>query len=144
MMKIHILRKRLAFAVLGLAIGMSAGATELRDIINQAIENGKAGGILTGPMATMISARTGSLSPPIAVVETVGSFASPECKRVRVTVMQTDVKNKKGLLVGVTLPPFELNMCLNGQPPTETLTTPEAQKRVLQLRQRQTDSEHSR
>jgi len=98
-----------------------ASAAELVDIIRQSIRDGKAGGELTGAISETIAARTGSARPPQALVETINSFADPDCKRVRISIRQDGVQDKAGRIGIVALPSFELNMCLDGSPPKETL-----------------------
>jgi len=110
------------------------GAVELQDIIRQSIRDGKAGGELTGRISDAIAARTGSTLLPQALVETIGSFVDPGCKRVRVLIRQGGVRSKDGKLVIVAFPSFELNMCLDGSPPKETLGVEAVKLRQEDLR----------
>ncbi|MDK9702565.1 MAG: hypothetical protein OEL20_05450 [Sulfuritalea sp.] len=114
-------------ALLVMGATFPARAAELNDYLRAAISNGDASGVVTGAIAKTVAAQTGSDDLLVASVKTVGAFASPECKRLRVSLLKKSVKSIEGPVVDLSLPPFEVNMCLDGKPPAETLT-PDVQK----------------
>lgn len=125
--------------VLALLVGVvvtsgPAAATELRDMLFAAIQHGEQSEVLSGEIAERIAGTTGSREPIEATVTPVGNFAGRECRRLRIAIRQHGVKTVPGALVRVNLPPFELNMCLNGQPPAETQTSKALQQQSDRLR----------
>lgn len=112
-----------------LSFGLPAQARELNEYLRAAIVDGEAGGVVTGGVAKTVAAQTGSDDQLVATITTIGSFVSSECKRLRVSLLKKSVKSVEGPMVDLNLPPFEVNMCLDGKPPAETLT-PEVQKQM--------------
>lgn len=109
-------------------------ADDLRGYIFLAIRDGKASGPVTDPVVTkMLAAKTGSQDKPTATVDVVGHYQDPSCKRVRVSISQSGVNTVEGRLITLPLPPFELNLCLNGRPPAETLATEAVRARQVEL-----------
>lgn len=117
-----------AAALLTVFVMSFAHGAELNSYMRAAVLDGEASGVVTGTVAKTVAAQTGSTDELLASVKTVGSFSSPDCKRLRVSLLKKNVKSVEGPVVDLNLPPFEVNMCLDGKPPAETLT-PEAQKR---------------
>ncbi len=109
-------------------------ADDLRGYIFLAIRDGKASGPITDPVVTkMLAAKTGSRDTPTATVDVVGHYQDPSCKRVRIAISQPGVKTVEGTLITLPLPPFELNLCLNGRPPAETLASEAVRARQAEL-----------
>ncbi len=123
-----------AAAIFAFAPMFSAQAAELNEYMRAAIRDGDASGVVTGSVAQTVTAQTGSTDLLVATIKTVGTFASPECKRLRVSLLKRSVRSVEGPVVDFNLPPFEVNMCLDGKPPAETLT-PEIQKQQREAAQ---------
>lgn len=126
------MRKAAAILILSV-VPILAQAEDLNGYIFLAIKNGSAGGPVTDAMAKMIKAKTGSAETPQAKVEVVGQFQDPTCKRVRVAISQGGVKTLEGKVITLPIPPFELNICLNGRPPAETMDPAAVQARAEAL-----------
>lgn len=97
----------------------SVHASDIREHIRQAIQTGTSSGVISGPLAEQIKQQTGSTETPLLQVDAIKKFKDPDCKRLRFIVLQNGVRTKDGQIGAVRLPAFELNMCLDGQPPTE-------------------------
>jgi hypothetical protein len=109
--------------VVGLALPAEAShAAELNDYLFAAIRNGTATGEVGGPVVQMVTAKTGSSGALVATVTAVAGFANTECKRLQVRLRKSGVPSVQGSVVDLNLPPFEINMCLDGKPPMETLS----------------------
>ena len=117
-----------------LTICGNACADELRDYLIVAIKHGHAYGPITGSVAQTITARTGSDRIPMARVDAVRNYQDTGCKRLRVAITQDGVRTRDGRVITLPIPPFEMNMCLDGQPPKETLDPVLVQKREEMLK----------
>lgn len=117
------------------ACALPVAADDLREMLFVAIGTGQHTGVLEGPLAAQVSKVTGSRDSIQATVTAVGDFIRPDCKRLRVALRQSGVPTRQGPMAVLELPPFELNMCLNGQPPSETLDPAHQAQRADDLRQ---------
>lgn len=105
------------FALLGSKDILSA---DLKQHLIAAIDapNGLSDGELSGAMAEFFKAQTRSSAPVMAQVRTVKKFAEAGCARLQATLMQDAVPTQDGKLIPFAVR-YELNLCRNGQPPTE-------------------------
>ena len=95
-------------------------AADLKQYLIMAIDapNGQSDGELTGPMAEYFKAQTRSSAPLKVKVRTVSKFAEAGCARLQATLMQDEVPTQDGKKIPFAVR-YELNLCRNGQPPTE-------------------------
>jgi len=95
-------------------------AADLKHYLIMAIDahNGQSDGELTGPMAEYFKAQTRSSAPLKVQVRTVSKFAEAGCARLQATLMQDEVPTQDGMKIPFAVR-YELNLCRNGQPPTE-------------------------
>ncbi len=95
-------------------------AADLKQHLIAAIDapNGRSGGDLSGPMADFFKAQTRSSNPVKVQVRTLSKFAEAGCARLEATLMQDAVPTHEGKLIPFAIR-YELNLCRNGQPPTE-------------------------
>jgi hypothetical protein len=95
-------------------------AADLKQHLIAAIDapNGKSDGELSGSMAEFFKAQTHSTSPVMVQVRTVKKFAAAGCARLQATLLQDAVPTQDGKLIPFAVR-YELNLCRDGQPPTE-------------------------
>ena len=95
-------------------------AADLKQHLIAAIDapNGQSDGELSGSMAEFFKAQTRSSAPVMVQVRTVKKFAKAGCARLQATLMQDAVPTQDGKLIPFAVR-YELNLCRNGQPPTE-------------------------
>lgn len=95
-------------------------AADLKQHLIAAIDapNGQSDGELSGPTVEFFKAQTRSSAPVMAQVRTVKKFAEAGCARLQATLMQDAVPTQDGKLIPFAVS-YELNLCRNGQPPTE-------------------------
>ena len=95
-------------------------AADLKQYLIAAIDahNGQSDGELSGPMAEFFKAQTHSTAPVMVQVRTVKKFAAAGCARLQATLLQDAVPTRDGKLIPFAVR-YELNLCRNGQPPTE-------------------------
>lgn len=95
-------------------------AADLKQHLIAAIDapNGQSDGELSGPTAEFFKAQTHSSAPVMVQVRTVKKFAEAGCARLQATLMQDAVPTQDGKLIPFAVR-YELNLCRNGQPPTE-------------------------
>lgn len=95
-------------------------AADLKQHLIAAIDapNGQSDGELSGSMAEFFKAQTHSSAPVMVQVRTVKKFAEVGCARLQATLMQDAVPTQDGKLIPFAVR-YELNLCRNGQPPTE-------------------------
>lgn len=95
-------------------------AADLKQHLIAAIDapNGQSDGELSGSMAEFFKAQTHSSAPVMVQVRTVKKFAEAGCARLQATLMQDAVPTQDGKLIPFAVR-YELNLCRNGQPPTE-------------------------
>ena len=108
---------------LGWVILLGSGellAADLKERLIAAIDapEGRSEGELTGPMADVFQAQTRSSAPVRAQVTTLTKFAQAGCARLQVTLRQEDVPTREGQRVPFAVR-YELNLCRDGQPPSE-------------------------
>jgi len=116
---------RLFAALMCGVLAGNAGAEDMRDIVRRAIQEGRATGIVTGSVAQALSSGTKGTGDALAMIEVIGEFKDPQCKRLQVIVSQRGVPSVQGPRTTITLPAMALNMCLDGSPPEES-RSPEA------------------
>jgi len=106
-------------------------AADLKEHLIAAIDapEGRSEGELTGPMAEVFQAQTRSSAPVRVQVRMLIAFAQAGCARLQVTVMQEDVPTREGQRVPFAVR-YELNLCRDGQPPSEGIDL-EAASRAL-------------
>lgn len=113
---------------LGLAMAVSSAVataqeriavSDARPLLLAAIDapDGRAHGVLSGPMAEAITARFKATSPVYIDVSTERRYAQPGCRRLKVSFWQDGVQ-----LPGAPSPrrqtiDFGLNYCRDGMPP---------------------------
>jgi len=107
------------FALVGLLVGGLCQATELSDLIREAIIHDRAGGIVTGTIAKQVATQTGSAAPLQAAVNVIAKYGRSDCRRLRVRMVQENVLTATGGSTTLAIPTFELDMCLDGQPPDD-------------------------
>lgn len=95
-------------------------AADLKQYLIAAIDtpNGQSDGELSGPMAEFFKAQTHSTSPVMVQVRTVKKFSAAGCARLQATLLQDAVPTQDGKLIPFAVR-YELNLCRDGQPPTE-------------------------
>jgi len=79
---------------------------------------GRSDGELSGPMAELFQAQTRSSGSVRIQVRTLRKFALPGCARLEATLLQDEVPTREGKRVPFAVR-YELNLCRDGQPPTE-------------------------
>ncbi len=97
-------------------------AADLKQHLIAAIDapNGQSDGELSGSMAEFFKAQTHSSAPVMVQVRTVKKFAEAGCARLQATLMQDAVPTRDGKLIPFAVR-YELNLCRDGQPPTEAI-----------------------
>ena len=121
----------LALSVLGLLGTRDVVAADLKQHLIAAIDapDGRSDGDLSGRMAEFFKGQTRSSSPLRVQVRTLSKFATAACARLEATLIQDDVPTKDGKRVPLAVR-YELNLCRDGQPPSEGIDL-EAASRVL-------------
>ena len=125
--------KVLAIALCVLApLGASdVHAADLKQVLIAAIDapDGRSDGELGGRMAEFFKGQTRSSAPVRVQVRTLRKFAEPGCARLKATLIQDDVPTKDGQRIPFAVR-YELNLCRDGQPPSEGIDL-DAASRVL-------------
>ena len=95
-------------------------AADLKAQLIAAIDahEGRSEGELSGPMAEVFQAQTRSSAPVRVQVRRLIAFAQAGCARLQATLMQEDVPTREGKRVPFAVR-YELNLCRDGQPPSE-------------------------
>ena len=121
----------MALAVLGLLGTRDVVAADLKQHLIAAIDapDGRSDGDLSGRMAEFFKGQTRSSAPVRVQVRTLRKFATAGCARLEATLIQDDVPTKDGKRVPLAVR-YELNLCRDGQPPSEGIDL-EAASRVL-------------
>ena len=126
-----IVRYLLAFAVLIFIAPMAnaADSYSVKFLLMEALSalDGKASGIVQGKESDAIHAATGATDPVRAEVSTLKRFKQDGCSRLAVKLTQPNTPTKQGGKVDFSLN-YELNLCLNGSPPTEGMDLGEVSK----------------
>jgi hypothetical protein len=127
-MKTHIIYP----ALLALLMAHNVTATEftsVKSLMMQALnaEDGKAHGFTDGKEADAIHTATGATDPVRVEVSTLKHFRQAGCSRLAVKLIQPNTPTKQGSKVDFALN-YELNLCLNGSPPTEGMDLGEVSK----------------
>lgn len=102
------------------AIAQASEYTSLKPLMLQAIDapDGKARGVIVGPIADKFQSTTGSTAPVMAEVTTLESFKQEGCKRLNVRLTQANVPTKDGKRIPFAID-YGINLCRDGSPPTE-------------------------
>ena len=106
-------------------------AADLKQHLIAAIDapDGRSDGELSGRMAEFFKGQTRSSSPVRVQVRTLRKFATAGCARLEATLIQDDVPTKDGKRIPLAVR-YELNLCRDGQPPSEGIDL-DAASRVL-------------
>jgi hypothetical protein len=114
--------KALAMAVCVVALlgGRDVLAADLKQVLIAAIDapDGRSDGELGGRMAEFFKGQTRSSAPVRVQVRTLRKFAEAGCARLEATLIQDDVPTKDGKRVPFAVR-YQLNLCRDGQPPSE-------------------------
>lgn len=96
----------------------TAQYTHIKPLLLAAIDapDGKASGILTGPLASLFKTTTGSKYPLLATVTIVGNFSQSGCKRLNLHLQQQGVRTASDES-GIFEVSYGLNLCRNGEAP---------------------------
>jgi hypothetical protein len=110
----------LLLSVLGLLGTRDVVAADLKQHLIAAIDapDGRSDGDLSGRMAEFFKGQTRSSAPVRVQVRTLRKFATAGCARLVATLIQDDVPTKDGKRVPLAVR-YELNLCRDGQPPSE-------------------------
>ena len=121
----------MALSVLGLLGTSDVVAADLKQHLIAAIDapDGRSDGDLSGRMAEFFKGQTRSSSPVRVQVRTLRKFAEAGCARLEATLIQEDVPTKDGKRIPLAVR-YELNLCRDGQPPSEGIDL-DAASRVL-------------
>ena len=121
----------MALAVLGLLGNSDVVAADLKQHLIAAIDapDGRYDGELSGRMAEFFKGQTRSPAPVRVQVRTLSKFATAGCARLEATLIQDDVPTKDGKRIPLAVR-YELNLCRDGQPPSEGIDL-DAASRVL-------------
>jgi hypothetical protein len=94
--------------------------THIKPLLLAAIDasDGKASGMLTGPLASLFRTTTGSKCPLLATVTTVGDFSQPGCKRLNLHLQQQGVRTVSDESGNFEVN-YGLNLCRNGEAPLQ-------------------------
>lgn len=115
--------KHLQFpALLALAFALQAHAITPDLLMDQALRNGKASGVLTGDLADNLKAVTHSQEPTLAAIERM-SIEPDKCHFYKFTVTQPKIPNRSGEIVGDYVTVYKAKVCPDDrkQPPTEVI-----------------------
>jgi hypothetical protein len=95
-------------------------AADLKQHLIAAIDapDGRSDGDLSGRMAEFFKGQTRSSAPVRVQVRTLRKFAEAGCARLEATLIQDDVPTKDGKRIPLAVR-YELNLCRDGQPPSE-------------------------
>ena len=106
-------------------------AADLKHHLIAAIDapDGRSDGELSGRMAEFFKGQTRSPAPVRVQVTTLRKFAEAGCARLEATLIQDDVPTKDGKRIPLAVR-YELNLCRDGQPPSEGIDL-DAASRVL-------------
>jgi len=125
--------KALAMAVCVVALlgGRDVLAADLKQVLIAAIDapDGRSDGELGGRMAEFFKGQTRSSAPVRLQVRTLRKFAEAGCARLEAMLIQNEVPTGDGKRVPFAVR-YELNLCRDGQPPSEGIDL-EAASRVL-------------
>ena len=114
--------KALAMAVCIVALlgGRDVLVAYLKQGLIAAIDasDGRSDGDISGRMAEFLKGQTRSSAPVRVQVRTLRKFAEAGCARLEATLIQDDVPTKDGKRVPFAVR-YQLNLCRDGQPPSE-------------------------
>jgi len=121
----------LVVCVVALLGASDVHAADLKQVLIAAIDapDGRSDGDLGGRMAEFFKGQTRSSSPVRVQVRTLRKFAEVGCARLEATLIQDEVPTKDGKRIPLVVR-YELNLCRDGQPPSEGIDL-EAASRVL-------------
>jgi hypothetical protein len=121
----------MALSVLALLGTRDVLAADLKQHLIAAIDapDGRSDGELSGRMAEFFKGQTRSSAPVRLQVRTLRKFAEAGCARLEATLIQDEVPTKDGKRIPLAVR-YELNLCRDGQPPSEGIDL-DAASRVL-------------
>ena len=121
----------IAVCVVALLGASDAHSADLKQVLIAAIDapDGRSDGDLSGRMAEFFKGQTRSSGPVRVQVRTLRKFAEAGCARLEATLIQDDVPTKDGKRIPFAVR-YELNLCRDGQPPSEGIDL-DAASRVL-------------
>ncbi len=107
----------------------NAQSMGVKALLMQALEapDGQAKGVIEGKEADAIHTATGANDPVGVEVSTLKHFRQAGCSRLAVKLIQPNTPTKQSSKVDFALN-YELNLCLNGSPPTEGMDLGEVSK----------------
>ena len=107
----------------------AAETTSVKPVMLEAIDapDGRASGILVGPMADKFSGTTGSSAPVVVEVTTLKRFRQEGCKRLNVRLKQENVPTRDGKTAEFWMD-YGLNLCRDGSAPVEGMDLEKAGK----------------
>ena len=110
----------MVLSVLGLLATRDVVAADLKQHLIAAIDapDGRSDGELSGRMAEFFKGQTRSPAPVRLQVRTLRKFAEAGCARLEATLIQDEVPTKDGKRIPFAVR-YELNLCRDGQPPSE-------------------------
>ncbi len=113
---------RMSICLFALLASESVYAGELKQYLIAAIDSsdGRSDGELSGSMAEFFKLQTHSSAPVKVQVRTLSKFSEPGCARLEANLIQENVPTKEGKQIPVVIR-YELNLCRDGQPPTEAI-----------------------
>lgn len=85
------------------------------DLLVEAIQEGRASGVLEGKVAEHFTRQFHSTGPLLVTAKVIQSFPRGDCKRLEMVFTKKDVQTPKGLTDAILK--TQLNYCLDGRPP---------------------------
>lgn len=126
----RILRTSAFLIAMVLSAGSSAAEySSVKQLLLGAIDatDGRTSGFILGQIAEKFKRTTGSSAPILAEVSTIKSFKQDGCKRLNVRLTQSGVATSEGRAADFGMD-YGLNLCRNGNPPTEGMDLEQAGK----------------
>lgn len=109
-------------ALFALTFVLQAHAITPDLLMDQALRNGKANGVLTGDLADKIKAATHSKEQTLGAIERI-SIEPDKCHFYKFTVTQPNIPNRSGAIVGDYVTVYKSKICPDdrAQPPAEVI-----------------------
>lgn len=108
-----------------------ASADDMKELVQRALKDGKADGVLDDAIARLFRVSTLSNEPVHVSITKIERYEDPSCGRLRIIFTQGGIKGAHGKLTTQS-PGLELSICANGKPPAE-LEAREQSKRIAQI-----------
>lgn len=114
----------LSFLACLLPLANAAESVTVKELLMQALNSpdGTAKGIVEGREADAIHTATGTSDPVSGEVSTIKRFRQEGCSRLNLRLIQPNTPTREGSKTDFALQ-FELNLCRNGMPPNDAITT---------------------